>query len=275
VNYVELTIDGDKESHDARRTTKGGGGTFDVILTNLKTAIEHSYNFEIGVRCNVDRRNRDSVTRLIGFLKSNGILNKLHKFYPAIVHSWGNDAGDLSPSTEEFAAWEIEWLLELVASGFQKISLVPARNRILCMVFKPQSELVDAHGSLFNCSEVSYVPTYETNTSSHQLVQLNTIPKSGRNKNVFGIGDVESGVDESRRQTLASFYNDLPNGKFPCGQCAILPICGGSCPKLWIEGITPCPPEKFNIGHRLVIEYLLSQNLLDSFEIVQASTSLP
>jgi uncharacterized protein len=38
-----------------------------------------------------------------------------------------------------------------------------------------------------------------------------------------------------------------------CGRCPILPICGGSCPKLWREGHIPCPSIKFNFQERLEI----------------------
>jgi uncharacterized protein len=33
----------------------------------------------------------------------------------------------------------------------------------------------------------------------------------------------------------------------------MLPVCGGSCPKLWREGYVPCPSFKYNWEDRLDI----------------------
>jgi uncharacterized protein len=33
----------------------------------------------------------------------------------------------------------------------------------------------------------------------------------------------------------------------------MLPVCGGSCPKQWLEELNPCPPTKLNIEDRLLL----------------------
>ena len=40
----------------------------------------------------------------------------------------------------------------------------------------------------------------------------------------------------------------------------MLPVCGGQCPKAWLEGTAPCPPPKYNIRERLNVLYALSHS---------------
>jgi hypothetical protein len=42
-------------------------------------------------------------------------------------------------------------------------------------------------------------------------------------------------------------------GAFGCSRCPLLPVCGGACPKEWIEGRAPCPSSKRNIAQRLLL----------------------
>lgn len=46
-----------------------------------------------------------------------------------------------------------------------------------------------------------------------------------------------------------------------CSNCALLPVCGGYCPKHWIDGNKDvCPSIKHNIKDLLQLKYLLTQN---------------
>ena len=54
---------------------------------------------------------------------------------------------------------------------------------------------------------------------------------------------------------FGAFGDRVERGEVPCRSCAMLPVCGGSCPKAWLEGEVPCPSAKDNIGLRLVLAY--------------------
>jgi uncharacterized protein len=47
------------------------------------------------------------------------------------------------------------------------------------------------------------------------------------------------------------WYDRVEAGRAPCAKCPLLPVCGGACPKLWLEGHTPCPSLRFNWDERL------------------------
>ena len=73
VRYIQVTIDGVKEKHNARRTTRERADTYSVILHNINSAL--SMNFEIVIRINVDKSNYATLLELINDI-CNSIDNK-------------------------------------------------------------------------------------------------------------------------------------------------------------------------------------------------------
>ncbi len=239
VNTIEITLDGVAEFHDVRRMQKNGSPTFDKIFTNV-TALVHRQDLDaqLTIRCNVDYQNYDSVSLLLQQLATAGIQDKI-SFYVAPIHSWGNDAHTRSLSKEEFAAWEIAWFGEMVELGFN-VALIPERTPLVCMAIMPNAELVDAYGNIFNCTEVSYVPTY------------------GKD-NEYAIDHLSGKQMPGSRKRLGNFNERVRQGEYPCSTCPMLPVCGGGCPKIWLEGLEPCPSTKYNIEERLLLTYALSR----------------
>ncbi len=128
---MEVTLDVAPEFHDARRISKGRGSpTFWKIFNNLVAVCGiEDLGLQVGLRCNVDRRNKDGVQPLIDLLVKQGMQNKLEKFYVAPVHPWGNDVtGAADPA--EFASWRIHWFAELARLGF-KVGLISARTTVV------------------------------------------------------------------------------------------------------------------------------------------------
>jgi uncharacterized protein len=241
IDAIEITLDGVAEFHDARRMQKNGAPTFDKIFANVVSlAHRDDLDIRLSIRCNVDYQNHESVTLLLKELSTAGIQKKI-KFYIAPIHSWGNDAHNLSLSKEEFAAWEITWFGEMVELGFD-VGLIPERKPVACMAISPNAEVVDAYGNIFNCTEVSYVPTY-----------------SKDNENEYAIDHLSGKQTLGSRDRLGNFNERVSKGEYPCSTCRMLPVCGGRCPKSWLEGIEPCPSTKYNIEDRLLLTYALAR----------------
>jgi uncharacterized protein len=239
VRFIEITLDGVAEYHDARRMQKNGMPTFDKIFANvLALARRKDLDVQLSVRCNVDRQNSESVSSLLQLLAEEGLPERI-SFYTAPIHSWGNDAHTRSLSPEEFSAKEIGWLSEMILLGFQP-ALIPPRKPIVCMAVMPQAELVDAYGTIFNCTEVSYVPTYGT-------------------PNEYAISHLSGKEMPGKRERLGNFNERVRQGEYPCSSCRMLPVCGGACPKSWQEGLEPCPSAKRNIEQRLLLSYAVSR----------------
>ena len=246
IKSIEVTLDGIAEFHDQHRYTKEGGKSFDLIFKNLLKILNREDFKELGcklsIRCNVDKKNWDGVTPLIKLLSEHKLNEKISYFYPIGVYSWGgNDAHNNSLTKEEFAAQEIDWLIEMYENGFTP-NLLPGRVKQVCMAVSPNSEMYDAYGNIFNCTEVSYTDVYENTPYTLGNLKLNP-------------------PQHSKIYRPLSDWNDtILTDKFPCHTCKMLPVCGGGCPKSWHEDMRACPSAKFNIKERLALSYIVSKS---------------
>jgi uncharacterized protein len=236
---AEITLDGLGTLHDAKRPMKSGAPTFDRIFANLRAVAAADSGLAITIRCNVDRNNAEGVPRLIEALAAEGLAGRI-EFYTSPVYAWGNDADKVALPPAEYAALELEWLALQVRLGF-RANLLPARRKIVCLSVQRDAELVDAMGGRFNCTEVPYVPAFGE-------------------PNIYAY-DPDSTAADSPPGKLRHFNSRLLGDELPsCSACPMLPVCGGQCPKAWLEGTAPCPPPKYNIRERLNVLYALSHS---------------
>jgi uncharacterized protein len=239
IKKFEITLDGVDEVHDQRRHLKNGGPSFQRIYDNLLNLCRITSN-DIGVvvRCNVDARNKSNIDLLIEKLVNDNLQNRISLYF-APIHSWGNNAHLLAAETAEFSSWEIDWFIKMKDLGF-KINVLPSRKKSICMAVNPNSELVDPFGGVYNCTEVSLVPSYE---------------KDGENIHLLGTVSESNLRHQERWNRLGDFYEYDRLKDLPCYSCTMLPTCGGRCPKEWAEGREPCPPTKFNIEDRMLLNF--------------------
>lgn len=275
VQRIEITLDGAGEYHDRRRRTKSGRGTFATILGNvLDLARRTDLRVSLSIRCNVDRNNHDGVSPLLHELADAGIATRISRFYATPVINWGNDAGDRGVSTEQFAKWEVAWLGEMYRLGF-RVNVLPTRCAPGCLALNPDAEVVDPFGVVFNCIEMPLVPVGSRNQSFVDMPLLVTNLRSS-GPAILGdsraMGSLAEGVDQ-RRASFRDFFDRIGSGEYPCGECALFPMCGGACPKKWADGEIPCPAFKYNLSERLLLGYAIKNQIPPP--PVSASTSSP
>ena len=239
IKKFEITLDGTEKHHDLRRHTKLKKKTFALIFRNLKEIVNDERfkdtEAEIVIRCNVDQSNYLSTFDLIDLLERENILNNI-SFYTAPIHSWGNDAHLKSLSLDDYSKFQIEEFIALMDKG-QKFAIIPGKKtHIVCTSLKDNAEVFDAYGDVYNCTEISQVPAYENDDS-------------------FKVGKLYDESFSNTKRPYAEWNDEVLAKDFPCGDCRILPICGGACPKLWKENISPCPAIKYNIEDRLLLEF--------------------
>ena len=236
IREIEITLDGDAQGHDTRRHRKNGTATFDKIFANLVALAKNpEIDARINLRCNVDERNYERVSPLIKAIAAEGIQRRI-EFYTTAVYSWGNDAHKRSLSRERYGELEIGWLIQQIELGFNP-SLVPQRRPVVCMSLVPSARLYDAYGGVYNCTEVSYVPSYG-------------VPNS------YEVGKLSSAEEDTDRLGVLGDFNDrILAQDYPCASCEMLPVCGGSCPKKWLEGLVACPSAKTNMRERLLVAF--------------------
>jgi uncharacterized protein len=243
VSHFQITLDGTAKEHDQRRITKKGGNTFDTIVKNIVKATNNPIYQEKGcsivIRCNINNSNKEDIRNLVWYLASLDLKDKItFDFQP--VTDWGdNEASDNSMSKEEFGAYEIERMIEVIQLGFTYNNFIPTRNHAVCMVVDEKSEVFDAYGNIYSCWEVPYTPVYEGSD--------------------FQYGHLDKDPSEFRKDPMRDWNSSIPTNDSWCKSCKFLPVCGGGCPKKWLEKTPACPSFKFNIEDRLVLEYLTNR----------------
>lgn len=75
IKSVQVSLDGTRELHDAKRVAVGGGPTFDKILEEIDKVIDID-GLNIQIRCNYDSSNLSQIPELVTYLKNRGILDR-------------------------------------------------------------------------------------------------------------------------------------------------------------------------------------------------------
>jgi uncharacterized protein len=85
LNGVKITLDGDRDTHNRMRPLRGGQGTFDRIVENVRQVAGRC---RIAIGGNFDESSVDSYPALLEFLKAQDFADKLSKvFFKPIVRA--------------------------------------------------------------------------------------------------------------------------------------------------------------------------------------------
>src|SRR5213075_1916174 len=71
---IKITLDGDKETHDRMRPLRGGQGTFDRLIENIRSVAGRT---SIAIGGNFDESSADSFSGLIDFLSRQDFADQL------------------------------------------------------------------------------------------------------------------------------------------------------------------------------------------------------
>jgi uncharacterized protein len=83
LNGVKITLDGDRDTHNRMRPLRGGQGTFDKIIRNIRQVADKC---RVSIGGNFDMETADSYPALLDFLKEQEFADKLGRvsFKPVI-----------------------------------------------------------------------------------------------------------------------------------------------------------------------------------------------
>ena len=76
LNGIKVTLDGDRDTHNRMRPLRGGQGTFDRIIENIRRVADRC-NISIGG--NFDESSVDSYPALLDFLQRAGLRRQAHQ----------------------------------------------------------------------------------------------------------------------------------------------------------------------------------------------------
>ena len=231
----KVTLDGDQAAHDRMRPLRGGQGTFDKIIENVRQ-VAHRYPIAIGG--NFDESTVDSFPALLDFLKEQDFADSLVKvsFKPVIrepaaaggvIPPAAVDAGVIPLTAVDAGGKPLGGACMTAAGAGHGASLCDTcgladekwsflreetKKRGFytpdglqmgpCEIHRLHSYTVDPDGSLYAC------PGFASDT--HRSV-----------------GHIDGRTDPGRTAAARTF--DVVDAWRACGDCSFIPVCAGGC----------------------------------------------
>lgn len=237
INF-QITIDGMREQHDAKRPARDGCGTFDQIISNLIELKKRPEFFRVRVRVNYDKENHPYLEDLLLLLeKEFGGDDR----FTVGFHGVGRWGGPNDKDLEVCGVEEVKVVKERLRKSAQEKGFRPAGTlrdlnslgKNVCYAARPFNFIVGADGKLMKCTIV-------LDKKDHNIVGQ-----------IKPNGDMIMNVDNLALWVEPAFQNDTG-----CQKCAILPTCQGiSCPLIRIDhNKSPCAATpKANVRNELLL----------------------
>ena len=238
IHGAQITIDGPREVHDARRRNVTGESTFDKLIDRTNALL--SNDLDVIVRINIDKDNISRVDELLATLRE-----KIDRYENLKI-----DFGQVTAFTEicrsiesdcygnaQFADIMIPLYEKVEAAGFSvnKMSAYPSPRTNYCCVDYVSSFVVDNKGALYRCWN-------HVGNAKYSCGNVN---------------DLES-VSLGRNYLSWILRNPIRHEK--CRECNCLPICMGGCPdamRTSSDGQPVCGTVKYNLEK--ILEYYYEQ----------------
>jgi len=203
---IQVTLDGTKEVHDARRIKVDGKGSFDETIEALKYLNGVRKTGTI-IRINVDKTNLANTYSLLDYIGKNGInLTRCYVDFGIVTSNTSacaNYAGNCLVESEIGDVLYDLWNYSQ-EQGF-RYNIKPARNFIYCGLYKENCYTIAPNGDVYKCWE-------QVGDTRHC------------------IGHIDS---NGRLADITSVYYDWmtvdPLKNIDCKTCEYLPTCGGGC----------------------------------------------
>ena len=227
LNGVKITLDGDKDTHNRMRPLRGGQGTFDRIVENIRAVAGRC---RIAIGGNFDESSADSFPGLLEYLKAQDFGDKLVKVnFKPIVRTAPVSARGIIPLMPVGASGAKESLkgtcMTSVGSGAgaacdschtleDQMTLIreetqrhgfPTNDGVpkgMCHVHKSHAHTIGPDGSLYACPGFTGQAALST-------------------------GHIDDRRDSWRESALDKFERLHPWKE--CGDCAFIPTCAGGC----------------------------------------------
>jgi uncharacterized protein len=238
---VKITLDGDRETHDRMRPLRGGQGTFDRIIDNMRRV---AGRVKIAIGGNFDERSADSYPALLQFLKEQEFADKLIKvnFKPVVRSSDGGSGtrfgADRRPSLANGG-------LMLTAVGGDGAPIKPLGGT--CMTSAGAGGGTTCDSCDFLDDKMTFLreetrrygfptpdgvhngPCHVHMTHAHTIgpdASLYACPGFTGEK-ALATGHIDDRLDPLRALAKEQFDRLSPWDE--CGDCAFIPVCAGGC----------------------------------------------
>ena len=224
LNGVKITLDGDRETHNRMRPLRGGQGTFDRIVENIRRVAGRC---PISIGGNFDESSVDSYPALLAFLREQEFADKLVKvnfkpvvraepvkpkgFIPLVPVGASNKLNGTCMTSAGAGAGTacdscgfLDDQMSFLRAETKRFGFKPSDGVHMgpCHVHQQHAHTIGPDGSLYAC------PGF-----TGQLAD--------------SVGHIDDRRDP-RREASRQKFDRLDPWK-ECGDCAFIPVCAGGC----------------------------------------------
>lgn len=251
IKSVQVTIDGDRETHDKMRPLTSGGRTFDRILDNIEQTLDTTA-LSIQTRVNVGQRNVDRAEAMLDDFAARrlGQRGRFGVYFSPIEASTpeSGSAFEERMSRAEFNRKVLALEGRARELGFAGIQTPSDGFMGMCVAASKGGYVIAGNGDVHKCWETAHDPSKRTGS-------------------IFEPDALHDSVNASLWEQWTPFDNPI------CSACKILPMCGGHCAHRFIyssldDTALPCPSWKWNTA-----DYLFSR--AKAFGVVTQDQWLP
>lgn len=218
IESFQVTIDGPREVHDSRRFLHGKKPSFDVIVENLKHAVDR---VDVNLRVNVDQTNANSVERLLDDLLNINLTAFHSVTFKAVLPAGGCDDRSLAYSIPEFAPWSARLVQRAIELGFSAY-VEPDKVQEFCSVDLPQQWIIGPDRNIYKCAD-----SFDQERDP--------------------VGQLSDDGSLCLKRDGVDFWLSKPIFDDPrCRKCVYLPQCMGGCAlKKLVHRKDWCPEERY------------------------------
>lgn len=134
VEWMQITLDGNRETHNKRRMLVNGGETFDIVLENVKQVLKEGIH--VIFRINVDKENIDDISHLLD------AIPKEHRIFAQI------SICNIFQNEEKLSTFSL--LKQAIEKGYR---YAERWNKFVgCQTSLKNAAVIDTDGSVLLCS---------------------------------------------------------------------------------------------------------------------------
>lgn len=232
---VKITLDGDRDTHNRMRPLRGGQGTFDRIIENIRRVAPR---VRVAIGGNFDESSVDSYPALLAFLREQDFADRIGKVnFKPVVRS-AEDAGALKPAGGPR-------ILSLTPVGADGVPTKPLGGT--CMTSAGAGTASTCDTCHFLDDKMTFLreetrrfgfptPDGVHNGPCHVHMQhAHTIGPDGSlyacpgftGEKGLSTGHIDQRRDPLRERARQQFDRLRPWDE--CGDCAFIPVCAGGC----------------------------------------------
>ena len=220
INNIQITLDGNKKTHDSKRFLQDNTGTFDTIIHNIENA---KGILPIALRLNVDAENISETDEIIALIKEKNLEEFVFPYLGRLESYNDNVLENRCFSTKEFRSINLDFTKSM---GRELSSFFPSPKSNYCMADARQGFLIDPLGDVYKCF-------VDVGIESRKIFSL-----TDENMKVLPI--------------LQDYMLFDPITDSMCSDCKFLPICMGGCPSQRRNSSADvCTDIKYNLSEYL------------------------